>query len=184
MKSTRSTDYIRIGLQYYVVGRFSTLCFYSPNSGNLFHHGLEMLFKGKLLDKYSPEYLQKEYSHNLPDLWTEFKNLTDYTESPKQNRLIDELHAWEEIRYPNYPNGKNIVLATMIGKRKPIDKDRSSKTKKYYFIFLDEIDELYKDVIVNWPLNPEFIKLILCNTLPEYDRGLRYYNEMNNYKLW
>jgi hypothetical protein len=45
MVSTRCTEYIDIGLRYYVEGRHAYLCGFLPVSPNLFHLAFEMLWR-------------------------------------------------------------------------------------------------------------------------------------------
>jgi hypothetical protein len=182
MKSPRNSDYLHIGIKYYVIGRFATLSFLSPNAGNLFHHGFEILFKAKLLAKYSPDDLQKKFGHNLTVLWELFKCTTKKDSLSKYDSLISEIQKWEEIRYPNYPSGRNTVMTTMVGRRQKLDQVKNTKTHNYYVLFLDEVDELFKNVIDNWPIDPKYVRLVIEQG--PFSEALKVYEDRNNFKIW
>jgi hypothetical protein len=63
------TDYhfYTMGLQYYLAGRFGALHWLTPVAGNLLHHAVEMLLKGKLAHHHSQADLKdrKKFGHDL-----------------------------------------------------------------------------------------------------------------------
>ena len=179
MKSTRDTDYLSIGIQYYLMGRSASLCILAPVAGNLFHHAFELLFKFKLISRYTPDDLQKKFGHDLPFIWESFKCLLKKDIS-KFDKLIDGLQKWEEIRYPNYPRGKSLVMVIDIkrGFKSGIKGPQAQKFNQYH-LFLEDMDELFKFVILNSSINPEFIKTLMVRK-----KSMDIYAEQNYHKLW
>jgi hypothetical protein len=101
---------IRYGLQYYVAGRFATAHHFDSVSANLLHHGVELLLKACLAHDDPPEAIRKYgdwkvYRHDIRLLWTEFKGRCAKSDPvvpvPAEfDAIIDGLHAFEGIRYP------------------------------------------------------------------------------------
>lgn len=180
MKSTRDTDYIHIGVQYYIAGRHSALCYLMPVTGNLFHHAFEMLFKAKLLSKFTPDELYKNYGHDLRLVWPDFISMTGAKSLKSFSKTIHSLQRWEDVRYPNFPGKKSVF---MIIDMKKGDKSgpigQTAKTSTQFRVNLEEIDELFKAVILNWPINPEFIKAYLA-----HGESSRTYGKDNHHMLW
>src|SRR5262249_49773858 len=54
-----------MGLQYYVAGRFGAVHRLTPVTGNLLHHAVEMVLKGKLAHHHSLSDLKKKFGHDL-----------------------------------------------------------------------------------------------------------------------
>jgi len=116
--STRETEYIDIGLQYFVMARQAYLCGFMPVGPNLFHHAFEMLFKAKFIELgQAPEDLRKNYGHSLAKLWPDFKTVATgfpVGSAPPLERfdpLMSQVHAWEDVRYPNFPAGTAVVMS-------------------------------------------------------------------------
>lgn len=67
MSISQKESFFNIGTQYYIAARFSALSRLLPVSGNLFHHAIEMYFKGYLVTKFALTDL-KSLGHRLPDI--------------------------------------------------------------------------------------------------------------------
>ncbi len=184
--STRWSEYLRIGVQYYISGRFANLCSLSPVAGNLFHHGIEMLIKGRLLYKesaYTPEELYEKFGHNLPKLWEEYKRTTDKQSLSKFDATVKDIHRWEEIRYPNYKNGDSVSLITSVMPKQKWEEDRKIQGNVYE-IHLADVDELFQEIIKSWPLNPSSIKFMLQGVPPGINMTISVYLDQNAHPLF
>jgi hypothetical protein len=99
---------IEYGLDYYVAGRFATAHYFSPVSANILHHAVELLLKACLahddpLDRiraYGRYPSQGGYGHDLKLLWRDFKARRSTPVSGEFDAVIEGLHAFEDIRYP------------------------------------------------------------------------------------
>jgi hypothetical protein len=90
-----------LGIQYYVVARFSAIAGLIPVSGNQYHHAVEMLLKGQLAKTVPLEVLKRTYSHRLKRTWKDFKNLFPTEDLSSFDGLLRGLDRFEQIRYPD-----------------------------------------------------------------------------------
>jgi hypothetical protein len=67
-----AVEFFRLGLHYYIAGRFATLAGLFPMAGNLLHHAVEMFLKGALVRLVGLKPLRK-VGHDLNGLWDMFK---------------------------------------------------------------------------------------------------------------
>ena len=110
--------FISTALQYYVTGRYAVLAGQVPVAGNLLHHSIEMFLKGGLAKKQMALNELKGFGHNLPKLWTKFKeqlpdpSLTDF------DTLVAELHKFDDLRYPDSILAKG--MSVNVGVRKAL----------------------------------------------------------------
>lgn len=88
-----------LGLQYYGAGRFAVASGFTPVSGNLLHHAIEMFLKGVLAPNTGVAGL-RAFSHNLEELWKKFRDTFPNSSLASFDSLIHELHSFERIRYP------------------------------------------------------------------------------------
>src|SRR4051794_8455400 len=66
--------FYQIALQYYATGRFAALTGLMPVCGNLIHHAVEMMLKGRLTHPLTlPQMAVNPYRHCLPRIWQTFK---------------------------------------------------------------------------------------------------------------
>jgi hypothetical protein len=79
------TDYhfFRMGLQYYIAGRMGALYSLTPVTGNLLHHAVEMVLKGKLAHHHSLADLKdrKKFGHDIVKCWAGLKAIFPTTSS-------------------------------------------------------------------------------------------------------
>jgi len=166
MLSTRETEYIDIGLQYYVMARQAYLCGFVPVGPNQFHHAFEMLLKAKFIEVgQAPEDLKKKYGHSLTKLWTDFKGVAKgmpagpAPQLAPHDSLVSQVHAWEDVRYPNFPAGTSVVMSGSLRKDHVNESSGpAAKGASRYKINLEAMDELFAAVVAAWPLSPSYIR--------------------------
>ena len=90
-----------LGVQYYVIARFSAIAQLVPVSGNQYHHAVEMLLKAQLARTVSLKVLKQKCSHGLKRAWKDFKKLFPAEDLSPFDGLIRELDHFERIRYPD-----------------------------------------------------------------------------------
>jgi hypothetical protein len=166
-----------LGLQYFVVARFAASegVALSPVSGTLFHHAIEMLLKGKLCSTV-PE--NKRKTHDLPRLWDRFKTEVADPSLMKFDFIVNELHKFEDIRYP-----ENIVVHGMtcsigFGKRTPV---QGKQREPRYELFVGELDKLVKRIFTASGISSEALALKYQKHARKY---LRRYNRSKATRLW
>jgi len=93
--------FFNLGVQYYVVARFSAIAELLFVSGNQYHLAVEMLLKGQLAKTICLESLKRKYSHRLKRTWKDFKKLFPAENLSSFDDLICELARFERIRYPD-----------------------------------------------------------------------------------
>jgi hypothetical protein len=151
--------FYRIGVEYYVVGRFSYFCHYLLMTGVLFHHAIEMFLKGKLLDNFSAQQLKDQFGHNLHRLWNEFKRECKDPSLRQYEGTIQRLNRWEDLRYPPKKGGSSGGISMSLDMRKG-DKSGVTypkmKEESKYKVNLEEMDELVKKLFSVIQLNPKF----------------------------
>jgi hypothetical protein len=165
--STHSHQYVEIALDYYVLARQGYVSGFLPVGPNLFHHAFEMLFKAQLVEiGTSPEDIWKTYGHHLTKLWSAFKAAAKgMPGSPAPqldglDPLINELDAWEDIRYPTFPGGKGVAMRGSLRKG---DVNQSvggsvGRQASEYVINLESMDELFAAVVAAAPFGCAFIR--------------------------
>jgi hypothetical protein len=139
---------IRYGIQYYVAGRFAAASGHVPIVANLLHHAVELFLKACLayddpagrIREYA--HTKKGYRHNLPLLWAEFRKRNPSLDHPEFDRIVEELHKFEEIRYPErlIETGATIVINIFaVG---TTDTTSPVNDPKRYVLNLYEVDAL------------------------------------------
>jgi hypothetical protein len=165
--SAHSYQYTQIGVEYYVLARQGYLSGFLPVGPNLFHHTFEMLFKAELIEVGTPpKKVWNNYRHDLKKLWPDFKALAKgMPNSPAPqlhtfDPLIDQLHAWEDIRYPTFPSGKGVAMRGMLRKadvNQSVGGSAAAQTSEYV-INLEAMDELFSAVVAAAPFGCAFIR--------------------------
>src|SRR5262249_52873380 len=108
--------FVKIALEYYVNGRAAGLAGCLFTTGNLFHHAVEMILKGKLSQTVPLRDLsdRKKFHHSLAKCWEAFKALFPTENLAEFDPMIAELDKFENIRYPEklYTHGaaRNLSL--------------------------------------------------------------------------
>jgi len=160
---------IRYGIQYYVAGRFSAASGHSPISANLLHHAVELFLKACLAHDDSAgrirEYAdsKKGYRHNLPRLWEEFKKRKPSSALTEFDRIVEELHKFEEIRYPErlIDAGVTIIVDIFAAASEGHPAPEDDPTR--YVLKLDEVDALMGLLFEATHCNPELFLQYVCD---------------------
>src|SRR5262249_17778362 len=99
---TDQTDslFISAGMQYYVAGRYAVFAGLNPTAANLLYHAVAMVLKGALAKKGMDLKALKRLSHDLLEIWREFKAKYGIDDSAFDG-VIAELQKFENIRYPD-----------------------------------------------------------------------------------
>src|SRR5437588_7197638 len=86
--------FYQIAFQYYGAGRFAALTAMMPVSGNIIHHAVEMMLKGRLTHTLTLQQMAAQpYRHSLPRIWQAFKALYPSANLTRFDQFIDLLHA-------------------------------------------------------------------------------------------
>jgi hypothetical protein len=139
-------EYFRYGTDYYVMGRFAYFTHAIPTACNLFHHAVEYFLKGYLCRRHMSEKDRRDLGHHLPNLLAEVavSELTPFT------ALVDELHKFEELRYPDeLIKGTTIAIGVSIVHPTP-EPDRYFKLGS-----IDEIDHFVELMFKVASVNPK-----------------------------
>jgi hypothetical protein len=189
MMGNSELDFLADGFQYLGAARHAYRCGFMPVAGNLFHHAFEMICKAKLLDagRTVDQLSKRPYRHDLFHIWTDFKSVTQATNLASYDHLIADLHAFDTIRYPNFPKGHSVIMvgdqglsvasSTASVAMTPSGPVASNAT--IYRVSLEAMDLLLKDTVAAYPLNPDFVKTTLFPT-PE---ALRTYLHCNQHAI-
>jgi hypothetical protein len=148
-----STNFIVMGVQYYVSGRFAALNGFDLVAGNLFHHAVELLLKAGLLRDYTEQEVanRTRFGHSLPKLWEEFKRRTFDPALAAFDSDIADLDRWEELRYftpeSNIPTGKTGAFFRVLVRRADQGMDPDPATTEYHEINVEAVDELFEQIV-------------------------------------
>lgn len=160
-------SFLSSGMQYYVSGRFAIFAGLVPVAGNLLHHAVEMFLKGGLAGSMELGEL-KGLGHSLPKTWSAFKVRFDHPQLGRCDSVVDSLHAFEELRYPDsiVQKGARIMAGPVAGPRLG-DSGQIIPTPSYE-LYLSEIDPLVRLVFEVASVNPMFFLAGLNSRAREY----------------
>jgi hypothetical protein len=139
---------IRYGLDYYVVGRFAAAHGFTPVSANILHHAVELLLKARLahddpldriLEYWHPK---KGYGHDIVHLWQDFKARQPVAVPAEFNTIIEGLHAFEDIRYPERLIRDGAIILIDIFDVETPTVGKGHVPEKTYILKLPQIDSL------------------------------------------
>lgn len=149
--------FFTLGIQYYVAGRSAALMRLVPVSGDLLHHAVEMLLKGDLSAETTPEELRTNAGHKLPILWAMFKKRHGGGPSAECDHVIEKLHAFEDIRYPNRIVAEGASMSVGIGGTAfPYPDESSWPHEPSYTIDVSDVDRLVSIIFDFSPYNLAF----------------------------
>jgi hypothetical protein len=152
-------EFFQIGMQYYVAGRFAAFAQLNPVTANLLHHAIEMFMKGCLSKSLDLNEL-KQLGHNLPNIWKRLKVKANNPALDCFDKVIEELHHFEELRYPDkiLTTGMS-VLINIRNSPCPSAKSSPNRTEPSYKMCVQEIDELATTLFLVGSVNPAFVPL-------------------------
>ena len=144
--------FCRLGIDYYVVGRFAALSGIFPVAGNQLHHAVEMLLKGALIRTRGLREVRK-YSHDLSRLWDDFKSQIAGAGADAFDLAIRDLHKFEGIRYLDrvMEEGMHATFAVTRDERGTQSDDKVP----VYGLTLEDVDELVKFIFNKAGWNPQ-----------------------------
>jgi HEPN domain len=146
--------FVRSGCEYYATARFAMRAQRSYVCGNLFHHAVEMLLKGELLQRGVSLDELKRTGHSLRKLWRMYKAYYPKADLERHNRTINRLDKYEEIRYPNPALGSIGVAMEWSSEPVPITTFGGLRSPRQYPLTVDAIDDLVANVFRTSPWDP------------------------------
>jgi hypothetical protein len=161
-------EYFFTASQYYVSGRFAFWTRSMGICGNLIHHAIELFLKGHLLLTMSSEEL-KGLGHSLPVIWRRFKETVSDPRLGAFDRTIDNVHAFEALRYPDIVIERGALFhfeVTRVDLDKGRAADRVPGDPPRYLLALEEVDQLIPVLFEVCDRNP---KPFLLGKLPGPD---------------
>jgi len=140
----------KLGTHYYVAGRFASFGALVPVAGNFLHHAVEMFLKAGLSRRYSIEEL-KTLRHDLPKIWGQFKAHVARRDVANFDQVINELHRFERIRYPDrvVKEGMEVLFSPLQG-----GQSSGSLTLPKYNLILEDLDHLVSVILEESSMNP------------------------------
>jgi hypothetical protein len=150
-----SVDFFRLGMHYYIAGRFATLTGLFPMAGNLLHHAVEMFLKGALVRAIGLEAV-RTISHDLNRLWQAFKSHFPFAEAASFDKPIAEMHRFERLRYPDLALREGMEATLDIFREQRIETSGSGDSPPRYSLVLEDFDALVKVVFEKAAINPQF----------------------------
>jgi hypothetical protein len=161
-------EFFRMGLEYYVLGRFGFFGSLYAVAGNTLHHAVEMLLKGSLASRLSLEDLTA-FGHNLPALWDSFRKANPGAGIPSAcDKAIGRLHQFQSIRYPDVAVTSGLAVAMAVGEtsRGQVKSGRGRSLQKYA-LSLKAVDQLAALILDVSGVNPRFFTAALAQEARE-----------------
>lgn len=148
-----SSVFLELGCQYYAIARFCASQFYMPICATLFHHSIEMLIKGYLINLEDSAKLKK-IGHNLVKLWSMFTTAYGDTGLTKFDKSIKDLDKVELLRYPNIMVDEGFVLNVRLGVPNPT-RLPGLENHPEYFVNVSDLDEIAMAIFTACKINPK-----------------------------
>ena len=147
--------YFSLGTQYYVAARAATIAGLLPVPGNLFHHAVEMFFKGDLSQELSASAL-KALGHRLTRIWAAFKKKHNDRTLSSFDLRIRALDKFELIRYPDAIAARGMYATISVGPFTPTIESASGRTPPGFHLVVQELDHLVGTIFHKASMNPTF----------------------------
>jgi hypothetical protein len=167
MTSREKWAFFSLGVQYYVVARYSAFAWFHPVSGNLFHHAIEMFLKGYLCSGKSLDELKK-LGHRLCSLWVCFKQEVAEPGLDRFDQTVTDLDKFESIRYPDRIVSLGMRSFISITHRHADLDESQARPEPKYQVVVKEIDELVSVIFEKASVNPRFYTDSLPAAAQEY----------------
>lgn len=152
--SLKATDY---ALQYWIAGRYGVAAGFSPVSGNLMHHAIELLMKAAIAAKGH----EVPIGHKLLPVFKEFLALYPDPTLPTFLPVIRALDRWEKIRYPDtlLAKGASLQISFESGHFNRRTGGTMPELPKYR-LAVHDVDELVEALFKQMDLNPGFFSVL------------------------
>jgi hypothetical protein len=157
MATSQKEIFFSSGLEYYIGGRSAVRAGLNPLAGNLLHHAIEMCLKGSI-SKTLEEL--KKLGHNLPKIWKEFKKQIKDPALDQFDPLINQLHRFDDIRYPDSVLATDTASRVSFGPPSPAVADARTDPggrEPTYQLWLGEIDELLIKICAASSMDPKYL---------------------------
>ena len=146
--------FYKMSLQYYLAGRFGALNQFETVTGNLLHHAVEMLLKGKLAHHHSRADLKNKFGHNLAKCWAGFKAIFPPEDLTPHDDVITTLNEFEDLRYPDKLRfGAYIMIGFVTRSR--MGGPLSGVVEPRFSLSITDIDALMDRLFKLCRINPE-----------------------------
>jgi hypothetical protein len=153
------TDYhfYTMGMQYYAAGRFGALHQLTPVTGNLLHHAVEMILKGKLAHHHSLADLKdrKKFGHDLGKCWAGFKAVFPAEPLASHDDVINMLNEFEDLRYPDDLLRLGAHISIGFVTRSNMGGPGPTVVEPGYQLSITDLDALMNSVFKLCGINPE-----------------------------
>lgn len=148
--------FLMLGSQYYSLARYCANQVYLPVCVTLFHHAIEMLLKGYLSKNKNLKEL-RNIGHNLNDLWSLFKIVSQDNSLNKFDDFIDKLNQVEDLRYPDLIVEKGYILSIRLGHPTSLSLPGTEDLPQYN-IDISALDDVVIAIFTlgNIPVTPYF----------------------------
>jgi len=153
-----SADYhfYQIALQYYATGRFAALTGLMPVSGNLIHHAVEMMLKGRLTHTLTlAQMAAPPYRHCLPRIWQAFKALFPGEDLTRFDQFIDLLHDFDSIRYPDRIMRQGAQMAVGFVTENRMGGHDPARPEPSYRLSITDLDDMLNALFRHCSINPQ-----------------------------
>jgi len=158
-----------LGCQYYAIARFSAENLFMPVCATLFHHAIEMILKGYLVQNHSLSELKK-IGHYLPKLWKLFKSTRKNNLELQLDTTISRLDQVEILRYPDSMVNDGFVLNIRQGSPTAARDIPGAENTPQYFVNVSDLDAIVLSIFSAREINPTvYFKSVpteLKNSLP------------------
>ncbi len=151
-----------LATQYYISGRSAAKCFLVPVYGNLLHHAIEMYLKGALVGTLTVKEMRNKHSHDLLTLWNKFKAKENDTALLRFDTMIDALHKFESIRFPDEIVAKGLLGGAGWAPEDATTFSGSLEPPPKYEVIINLVDELVIELLHRADLNPKFFVTVFA----------------------
>ncbi len=136
-----AVEFFRLGVHYYVAGRFATFARLFPMAGNLLHHAIEMFLKGALVRIVGLEAL-RTMGHDLNRLWERFKADFPSSTNASFDKPIADMDRFERLRYPDIRIREGMEATLAIFRNHRVETSGLEKAPPRYSLVIEDFDGL------------------------------------------
>jgi hypothetical protein len=184
--ASAAPDYIEPAIQYYIAARQSVFLEFSPIAGALCHHAFEMLMKALLVRHgYTRKQLaQKPLGHDLVNIWDAFKKAAGDPSLALYDDLMEVLHWWEQMRYPDTLPAPTLVQTVLVPTERELALARTAFVKpvgELYVLSLRHTDELFQRIVASSPIYTARVSAVKAS-LTQEARAI--YARENQHSIW